>query len=48
LVQAIDRDIQTLADAIKEATLAKTTKKALADDLFEVIDNLFGFELEHK
>jgi hypothetical protein len=46
LIQAIDRGTQTLAtlaDAIKEAGV--TIKKALPDGLFEVVDNLSGFEL---
>jgi hypothetical protein len=51
LVQAIDHGTQTLAtlaDAIKEAAMAKKTKKALSDGLFEEVDNLSGFELDHK
>jgi hypothetical protein len=51
LVEAIDYGTQTLAtlaDAIKDATIAKTTKKALPDGLFEEVDNLLSFELEHK
>jgi hypothetical protein len=51
LVQAIDRGTQTLAtlaDVIKEAVVAKTVKEVLPDGLFEVVDNLSGFELENK
>jgi hypothetical protein len=51
LVQAIDCGTQTLvtlADAIKEVALVKIAKKALPEDLFEEVDNLPGFELEHK
>jgi hypothetical protein len=51
LIQPIDHDTQTLAtlaDAIEEAVLAKTTKKALSDDLFEEVDNLPDFEFENK
>jgi hypothetical protein len=51
LVQAIDRVTQTLAtlaDAIKKAAITKTAKKALLDDLFEEVDNLPDFELDHK
>jgi hypothetical protein len=50
-IQAIDNGSQTLvtlADAIKEAVLAKTSKKALPNDLFEEVDKLPGLELEHK
>jgi hypothetical protein len=48
LVQAFDHDTQsliTLANAIKEAVVANSV---LLDDLFETIDNLTCFELEHK
>jgi hypothetical protein len=51
LVQAIDRVTQTLAtlaDAIKKAAIMKTAKKALLDDLFEEVDNLPDFKLDHK
>jgi hypothetical protein len=51
LVQTIDCGTQTLATlvgVIKEAALVKTAKKALPDGLFEEVDNLIGFELEHK
>jgi hypothetical protein len=51
LVQTIDCGTQTLATlvgVIKEAALVKTAKKALPEGLFEEVDNLPGFELEHK
>jgi hypothetical protein len=51
LVQAIDcgtQTLATLADAIKEAALVKIAKKALPEGLFEEVDNLPSFELEHK
>jgi hypothetical protein len=47
LVGAIDRDSETLAslaDVIKEVDATKTSP----DGLFEEVDNLLGFELEHK
>ncbi|KAG8065014.1 hypothetical protein GUJ93_ZPchr0004g39455 [Zizania palustris] len=47
LVGAIDRGTETLAslaEVIKEVVAAKTTP----DGLFEEVDNLPGFELEHK
>ncbi|KAG8083998.1 hypothetical protein GUJ93_ZPchr0010g9550 [Zizania palustris] len=47
LVGAIDRGTETLAslaEVIKEVAAAKTTP----DGLFEEVDNLPGFELEHK
>jgi hypothetical protein len=50
-IQAIDNGTQTLvtlADVIKEAALAKTSKKALPNDLFEEVNKLPGLELEHK
>ncbi|OEL30753.1 hypothetical protein BAE44_0008228, partial [Dichanthelium oligosanthes] len=45
LVGAFERGTQTLATAIKEATMASNV---LPDGLFESVDNLPGFELEHK
>jgi hypothetical protein len=47
LVGTIDRDSETLAslaDVIKEVVATKTS----TDGLFEEVDNLSGFELEHK
>jgi hypothetical protein len=42
LVTVIDRGTSKLADAIKTAC------NALPDGLFEAVDTLSGFELEHK
>jgi hypothetical protein len=47
LVGAIGRGTETLAtlaDVVKEVVVAKT----VPDGLFEEVDNLLGFELEHK
>jgi hypothetical protein len=47
LVRAIDRDSETLASlayVFKEVAATKTS----SDGLFEEVDNLLGFELEHK
>jgi hypothetical protein len=47
LVGAFERGTQTLADAIK--TAAKTVAgNVLPDGLFESVDTLPGFELQHK
>jgi hypothetical protein len=47
LVGAFERDTQTLADAIKTAT--KTiVDNVLLNGLFESVDTLLGFELQHK
>jgi hypothetical protein len=47
LVGAFERDTQTLTDAIK--TAAKTVvANTLSDGLFESVDTLPGFELQHK
>jgi hypothetical protein len=47
LVRAFERGTQTLADAIK--TVAKTVAaNTLSDGLFESVDTLAGFELQHK
>jgi hypothetical protein len=51
LVGAIDRGTETLAslaDVIKKVSTAKKTNIALPYGLFEEVDNLLGFELEHK
>jgi hypothetical protein len=42
LVTVIDRGTSKLADAIK------TVSNALPDGLFEAVDTLSSFELEHK
>ena len=44
LVGVFERGTQTLADAITEAA----KENALPDGLFEAVDTLPGFELEHK
>jgi hypothetical protein len=47
LVGAVECGTQTLDDAIK--TAAKTiAANTLSDDLFESVDTLLGFELQHK
>jgi hypothetical protein len=38
----------TLADAMREVAAAKTAKATLSDGLFEEVDNLPGFEIQHK
>jgi hypothetical protein len=51
MVQAIDRCTQTLAtlsDAITMPAIVRAGKKALLEGLFEEVDNLPCFELEHK
>jgi hypothetical protein len=45
LVGAFERGTQTLADAIKTAAVAAN---ALSDGLFQSVDTLPGFELQHK
>jgi hypothetical protein len=39
------QSLATLANVINEAVVANS---ALPDDLFEIVDNLTGFELDHK
>jgi hypothetical protein len=50
LVQAVERVTHTLAsivEAIKDLVAAKTAKIDLSYGLFEEVDKLPGFELEH-
>jgi hypothetical protein len=44
LIEALDRGTETIANAIRDAA----SKKALPPGLFEAVDSLPGFELEHK
>jgi hypothetical protein len=51
LVQAVECATHTLAfiaEAIKDSIAEKTAKIDLPHGLFEEMDNLHGFELEHK